>query len=315
MSADTGHTDQLPPSTNDSPTDSPSATQDPPQTSTPPPSTPEPSPPSPSTEQDPPAPKSLNIFRVGKDDTIGHRPTMEDQTVVYCSEDGEFHFFAIFDGHGGSSASVFCAEKLRSIIQSKLKGGSPPGPVESIIKESFQECNDALKETNSCSETGTTAVVAVVLGDQMWIANSGDSRAVLSKAEQAMRVTTDHKPTLEAERKRIEALKGFVFFGRVNGVLAVSRALGDFNFHPHVTCEPDVFGPFNVKDQENQFLILACDGLWDVVDDKHAVGIVQSCGSVQEGARKLVSTALDARSTDNISVAVVFFPNYAPNVH
>jgi len=96
----------------------------------------------------------------------------------------------------------------------------------------------------------------------------------------------------------------------VNGVLAVSRALGDFNFNPHVTCEPDVFGPFDVCDQENQFLILACDGLWDVIEDNKAVQIIMNSKSAEDGAQELVSAAMAARSTDNISVVVIFFPNY-----
>jgi len=182
-----------------------------------------------------------------------------------------------------------------------------------IFKESFLRCNQGLKSLGVCQETGTTAVVAFSKGNLLWIANVGDSRAVLSKNGVAVRVTTDHKPTLESERNRILDLKGYVIFGRVNGVLAVSRALGDFYFHPHVSCEPEVFGPFDVYNDEYQFLILACDGLWDVVDDNTAVDIVKGSKTPEEGAKRLVKSALTAQSTDNISVVVIFFPNFRLN--
>jgi len=98
----------------------------------------------------------------------------------------------------------------------------------------------------------------------------------------------------------------------VNGVLAVSRALGDFTFNPHVTCEPDIFGPYDVEDRANEFIILACDGVWDVIDDNRAVQIILDSESPDEGAQKLVCAALNARSADNVSVVVIYFPHYVP---
>jgi len=252
-------------------------------------------------------------FRVGSAETIGKRPSMEDQTVIYGSLQGNENedYFAVFDGHGGVDASKYCSEQLHHVIVSILrdKPAENLSNIDEYLKEAFLRCNESLKELNTCSETGTTAVVAYSRGSQLWVANVGDSRAVLCRSGQAQRITTDHKPTLESERKRILDLKGFVFFGRVNGVLAVSRALGDINFNPHVTCEPDIFGPFDVDDKENQFIILACDGLWDVIDDDKAVQIVLDSKSPDDAAQQLVSAAMRARSTDNVSVAVVYFPS------
>jgi len=258
-------------------------------------------------------------FRVGYSDTIGRRPTMEDQIVILGCFGGESNedYFAVFDGHGGSTASKYCGQKLHEILHSQLTEKVITSEdlyhqIPSIMKESFISCNHSLKPLG-CQETGTTAVVAYSKGNNLWIANTGDSRAVLCKNGSAIRVTTDHKPTLESERNRILELKGYVIFGRVNGVLAVSRALGDFYFNPHVTCEPDVFGPFDVYSGDYQFLILACDGLWDVVDDSKAIQIVLEAKSPEEGAKQLVTTALQCLSGDNISVIVIFFPNYKLN--
>jgi len=255
-------------------------------------------------------------FKVGSAEDRGRRISMEDQTVIYGSLEGNEleDYFAVFDGHGGIAASKFCASSLHNEITSVLrqKASDDLTDMKTLMKEAFVRCNESLKELNTCSETGTTAVVAYSRGNRLWIANVGDSRAVLSKNGSAVRITTDHKPSLQSEKNRILEQKGFVFFGRVNGVLAVSRALGDFNFNPHVTCEPDVFGPFDVDDKENQFLILACDGLWDVIDDDKAVQIIRDSKSPEEGARVLVSAAINGRSMDNVSVVVVFFPHYVP---
>jgi len=254
-------------------------------------------------------------FQVGSAETIGRRASMEDQTVIYGPLNGHDNedYFAVFDGHGGITASKYCSEYLHKILGSILREkGSENLSMEKILKESFYRCNEALRQLNACNETGTTAVVTYSRGSQLWVANVGDSRAVLSRNGQAIRITTDHKPTLDSERKRILDLKGFVFFGRVNGVLAVSRAFGDFTFSPHVTCEPDIFGPFDVDDRANEFIIMACDGIWDVIDDSKAVQIISDSESPDEGAQKLVCAAMNARSADNISVVVLYFPHYKP---
>jgi len=254
-------------------------------------------------------------FNVGSAETIGRRATMEDHTVIYGSLQGNDleDYFAVFDGHGGIDASKFCSERLHLILIAILREkGSENLSMEKLVKEAFFRCNEFLRQLNTCNETGTTAVVSYSRGNQLWVANVGDSRAVLSRNGQALRITTDHKPGNDSERKRILDLKGFVFFGRVNGVLAVSRALGDFTFSPYVTFEPDVFGPFDVSDRANEFIILACDGLWDVIDDNIAVQIVLDSETPDEGAQQLVCAALNARSTDNISVVVIYFPHYIP---
>jgi len=157
---------------------------------------------------------------------------------------------------------------------------------------------------------GTTAVVAYFNHHhhQLFIANVGDSRAVLALHGKALRVTTDHKPELEAERERIEKVGGFVKNGAITGSLAVSRALGDFSYKPFITCDPDVFGPFSFMEEEYQFLILACDGLWDVVSDQEAVDIVITSKNPEEAAVKLRDKALNLKSKDNVSVLVIFFP-------
>lgn len=111
--------------------------------------------------------------------------------------------------------------------------------------------------------------------------NCGDSRAVLARAEHAVFGTNDHKPTNQEETTRVRNAGGFVEMGRVCGNLAVSRALGDFQYKdcPNLSPEkqkisvaPDV--STIDRNPHDEFIILACDGIWDVMSNQQAVTFV-----------------------------------------
>jgi serine/threonine protein phosphatase PrpC len=178
------------------------------------------------------------------------------------------------------------------------------------FKSSFELLNEDMQKLKLSG--GSTAVVAYFKGPELFLANVGDSRAVLCQNDgKALRVTTDHKPDLPAERERIEKSGGWIKNGAITGTLAVSRALGDFSYKPFISCEPDVFGPFRFL-EESLFLILACDGLWDVVTDEEAVEMVLNSKNPEDAAVKLRDRAVKAHSKDNISVLVIFFPQFHP---
>eukprot|EP00308_Calcidiscus_leptoporus_P016900 CAMPEP_0119398654 /NCGR_PEP_ID=MMETSP1334-20130426/140955_1 /TAXON_ID=127549 /ORGANISM="Calcidiscus leptoporus, Strain RCC1130" /LENGTH=381 /DNA_ID=CAMNT_0007422523 /DNA_START=534 /DNA_END=1679 /DNA_ORIENTATION=- len=142
-------------------------------------------------------------------------------------------------------------------------------------------------------EAGCTAVVVLIRGSKVFVANAGDSRAVLCRAGQAVALSFDHKPSLPTELARIEAGGGWVTAqGRVNGNLNLSRALGDLKYkgddsRPRaeqiISAEPDV-DVHTISDGDD-FIIIACDGIWDCLTNQQAVDFV----------RPLVDTvALDA---------------------
>ncbi|THG94881.1 hypothetical protein EW145_g8058 [Phellinidium pouzarii] len=142
----------------------------------------------------------------------------------------------------------------------------------------------------------------------LYTANAGDARAVLCRGGRAVRLTYDHKGSDKQEAKRITDAGGFVTSGRVYGVLAVTRSLGDSSMKDFV-----VGSPYTTETElgdDDEFLILACDGVWDVTSDQDAVDIVRKIGEPQEAARVLVEHALK-ESTDNITVIVVRFPSSA----
>ena len=124
----------------------------------------------------------------------------------------------------------------------------------------------------------------------------------------AVRLTKDHKADDPEEVNRIEAAGGFILRKRVMGVLAVARAFGDFTLKKFVTAEP--YTTTTKIDGASEFLIIACDGVWDVLSDQDAVDIVRQCGS-SEGKKKLaggalVQAALKQGTTDNVTAMVVW---------
>lgn len=135
--------------------------------------------------------------------------------------------------------------------------------------------------------SGCTAVVSLLVSEEdspgrVYCANSGDSRCVLGLAGEAKPLSFDHKPGNPEEHTRILNAGGFVEFDRVNGNLALSRAIGDFEFKQNsslpaekqiVTAEPQVIE--HMCTGEEEFLVLACDGIWDCLSNQQVVDIVR----------------------------------------
>ncbi|KAH7841315.1 hypothetical protein Vadar_028281 [Vaccinium darrowii] len=130
--------------------------------------------------------------------------------------------------------------------------------------------------------SGCTACVAIIRNNQLVVANAGDSRCVLSRKGQAYNLSRDHKPDLEAERERILKAGGFIHAGRVNGSLNLSRAIGDMEFKQNkflpaekqiVTANPDI-NTVELCDDDD-FLVLACDGIWDCLSSQQLVDFVR----------------------------------------
>uniref|UniRef100_A0A0W0FGS3 PPM-type phosphatase domain-containing protein n=2 Tax=Moniliophthora roreri TaxID=221103 RepID=A0A0W0FGS3_MONRR len=139
----------------------------------------------------------------------------------------------------------------------------------------------------------------------LYCANAGDARGVLSRKGRAVRLTYDHKGSDKQEAKRITDAGGFVMSGRVNGVLAVTRSLGDSSMKDFV-----VGAPYTTETElcdEDECLILACDGLWDVINDQAAVDLVRDIEDAQVASQKLLKYALSHHTTDNVTVIVVRF--------
>ncbi|XP_066938816.1 mucin-5AC-like isoform X4 [Macrobrachium rosenbergii] len=160
---------------------------------------------------------------------------------------------------------------------------------------------------------GTTAVVALVREKRLVVAWLGDSQALLVRRRNPVRMVEPHKPELPVERERVEEMGGCVIniqgTWRVLGQLAVSRAIGDADYKPYVSSECDIKS-LEIEGDED-FLILACDGLWDTLSAEDAVNVVYAYlthnnGDTDGVGRCLVEAARSTGSEDNITAVVVF---------
>jgi serine/threonine protein phosphatase PrpC len=168
--------------------------------------------------------------------------------------------------------------------------------------------------------SGSTAITALVTADKFHVANCGDSRAVLARGGGVFWGSEDHKPNDPEERGRIEKAGGTVSCKRVDGDLAVSRSLGDFSYkqssslpaeEQKVSADP-VVTPLERNAAEDEFLILACDGIWDVMTNESCAAWIrdrlQQESDLGRVCEALLDHCLGLNSRDNMSVAIVVFP-------
>lgn len=233
-------------------------------------------------------------------------------------------YFGVFDGHGGSSVARFASRALHKHIVTHA--AFEVGDVVNAIRWGFFNADNAVRiEDLSGSEAcGSTACVCVIRGDTVYIGNAGDSRAVLSIKGVAKALSVDHKPILPAETARIKKAGGDVFEGRVMGELAVSRSLGDFRFKANprlgldeqlVSSEPEV--TVHELSDDDEFLLLACDGIWDVLGNQETVDFVRHRLKQGLAPSEILDSLIDrcippkptddARGMDNMTIILILF--------
>ncbi|CAB4253171.1 similar to Saccharomyces cerevisiae YDL006W PTC1 Type 2C protein phosphatase (PP2C) [Maudiozyma barnettii] len=263
-------------------------------------------------------------YRVGvaENTNLKFRRSMEDvhTYVKNFASRLDWGYFAIFDGHAGIQASEWCGSHLHTMIEKEILEDETKD-IREILNDSFVQIDKQIN-TKLEGNSGCTAAVCVLrweLPDEneleskvmsldqhkrkLYTANVGDSRIVLFRNGNSIRLTYDHKASDILELQRVEAAGGLIMKSRVNGMLAVTRSLGDKFFDTLV-----IGNPFTTSVEittEDKFLIIACDGLWDVIDDQEACELIQDIDDPDEAASILVKYALDNGTTDNITVMVV----------
>ncbi|TPX15722.1 uncharacterized protein E0L32_000056 [Thyridium curvatum] len=241
----------------------------------------------------------------------GWRISMEDShtTVLnllannaeaFKQHSSQLSFFGVFDGHGGDKVALFAGDNIHNIVakQDTFKAGN----YEQALKDGFLATDRAILNDPKYEEevSGCTACVCLINNDKIYNANAGDSRSVLGVKGRAKPLSFDHKPQNEGEKARITAAGGFVDFGRVNGNLALSRAIGDFEFKKShelapeqqiVTAYPDVI----VHDlgDDDEFLVIACDGIWDCQSSQAVIEFVRRGIAAKQDLDKICENMMD----------------------
>jgi serine/threonine protein phosphatase PrpC len=247
-----------------------------------------------------------------------YRDYMEDRTSHERKIFEDFDYYSIFDGHGGAEVASYLKVNMKLCVKQMLQSHLDKAEkidlslIGTILFESFQMVCQNLPSVIS-TNTGSTAIVILKRKDKLWVANCGDSRALMNiGSSNFMQLTFDHKPERSDEYARIIASGGFVgraYRGdvlRVNGILGVSRSIGDLKLYPHVSWVPEIH-EYTIT-ETNNFIIMATDGLWDSVSNKEAIEMVYS-GLIEDNykgvIRTLIATARENGSTDNISILIV----------
>mmetsp|Transcript_68045 Transcript_68045/g.127082 ORF Transcript_68045/g.127082 Transcript_68045/m.127082 type:complete len:364 (+) Transcript_68045:56-1147(+) len=255
----------------------------------------------------------------------GWRDGMEDAHIAIGSLSGlqshgweQTALFGVLDGHGGEHVARFCERHLPDEI---AKG--PYQDPEAALVSAFHRMDEMLFDPGNLEELrtfsnspvavkswfahpdtiGCTAVVCCVQPDKIIVANVGDSRAVLCRNGQALELSEDHKPNLPRERARIGKAGatievqqvGPITQYRINGNLNLSRSLGDLAYkqNPDLSPSEQIISPtpdVRIIDrrQGDSFLVLACDGVWDVMSSQEVVDFIKQ----RLGGRRLTMQEL-----------------------
>ncbi|MBZ3884244.1 Integrin-linked kinase-associated serine/threonine phosphatase 2C [Sciurus carolinensis] len=242
-------------------------------------------------------------------------------------------YFAVFDGHGGIRASKFAAQNLHQNLIRKFPKGdviSVERTVKRCLLDTFKHTDEEfLKQASSQKpawKDGSTATCVLAVDNTLYIANLGDSRAILcryneeSQRHAALSLSKEHNPTQYEERMRIQKAGGNVRDGRVLGVLEVSRSIGDGQYKRcGVTSVPDIRRCQLTPN--DRFILLACDGLFKVFTPEEAVNFILSCledekiqtregkpaidARYEAACNRLANKAVQRGSADNVTVMVV----------
>ncbi|XP_060175009.1 probable protein phosphatase 2C 24 isoform X1 [Lycium barbarum] len=299
--------------------------------------------------------QSVACPKFGFASVCGRRRDMEDAVAIHPSflqmeqeNSGDLHYFGVYDGHGCSHVATKCKERLHELVKEELENNEGNDEWELAMDRSFHRMEKEViawsktvtrgtcrceMQTPECDAVGSTAVAVVVTPDKIIVANCGDSRAILCRNGKAIPLSNDQKPDRPDELNRIQEAGGRVIYWdgpRVSGVLAMSRAIGDNYLKPYVICEPEV--TITDRTAEDDCLILASDGLWDVVSNDTACGVAGMClkgkappvssapasmpengpnsdQGCSDASMLLTKLALARRSSDNVSVVVVDLRN------
>uniref|UniRef100_K3X5B4 PPM-type phosphatase domain-containing protein n=1 Tax=Globisporangium ultimum (strain ATCC 200006 / CBS 805.95 / DAOM BR144) TaxID=431595 RepID=K3X5B4_GLOUD len=323
---------------------------------------------------------TVNRFDFGVHASMGQRKTMEDaHTIIQdlnieslsCLGLHPQSYFAVYDGHGGAEASSFLGDTLHHNIIDEFRFKKkqfdpllklPQDEIHAMVRQrlisAFEKTDDEFMHESERPQAGSTATTVLIAGKYLFVANTGDSRTVLSRKRVAVRLSNDHKPSRADEAQRIRDTGGFVIHGRIMGELAVSRAFGDSPFKTFELPEPPkeeaneasgnsgngsgskkphsseydsqelpvnpneiLKGPLVIATPEvttteitddDEFLLLASDGLFDVLKDQDAVNYLRQklveLNDVQRAVEALVEYAIfQQRSTDNVTAVVILF--------
>uniref|UniRef100_A0A8R1Y4S1 PPM-type phosphatase domain-containing protein n=1 Tax=Onchocerca volvulus TaxID=6282 RepID=A0A8R1Y4S1_ONCVO len=253
------------------------------------------------------------------------RSKMEDRAVLLPSlsiieptkGDCRDHdsFFAVFDGHNGVDCANYASSHFARCLIDNAQYAVDH--IENIMKNAFIKLDKRLTARckNEHIKGGTTAVCAFLRARKhLCVGWCGDSAVAVLRKDTVRTLSSAHSPDVLEEVRRIEEAGGMVvpIQGelRVNGILNLTRSLGDIDGRPMISSEPDVLS-FDLDNSE-YLLLLSCDGVWDSLSEQavysHVAQFVRKNSQENYGklAEFIVDRAREAGATDNLTLICVF---------
>ncbi|XP_039255459.1 protein phosphatase 1A-like [Styela clava] len=278
-----------------------------------------------------------SAFKFATSSMQGWRVDMEDShsAKVGLPSLPQWSFFAVFDGHAGSKIAEYSShhliehvlshKKFENFINNGEKGGEMPDEdVKEAIRDGFLNLDLKMREISSTrndnDRSGSTATCVLISPQKYYFVNCGDSRSLLCRDSKVHFSTEDHKPNNPLEKERILNAGGSVMIQRVNGSLAVSRALGDYEYKnveskgpTEQLVSPDPEISVVERHETDQFIVLACDGIFDVSSNDELSDFIISrmeiCDDLVKVCNSVVDTSLNKGSRDNMTLIILAFPS------
>ena len=266
--------------------------------------------------------KSCNIvleYSFREDQNIDSQPIMEDKSksIENFNNNSNQMLFEIFDGHGGDDISNFLQQNFAQIYKQYLEINNYDIPKS--LTNSFKDADKIIKESlTNIDGMGSTGTIIHLLWENntklmVYCGNVGDSRVSLISPTHIIRLSYDHRMSDEKEKNRILESGIEVIENRIGGELMLTRIFGDYEFKNKnkksnkkgVICEPflsKIKIDLNIKDQ---FLILASDGIWDLVSEKEIQQMIGMNNNSEKLCAMIIKKALDKDAWDNMSVFAI----------
>ena len=229
---------------------------------------------------------------------------MEDAMLVHGQfrDNDDEDLFAVFDGHGGSNAAIRASNEIGDALEAALETRGTEDGIPAALIDAFRSVHEKIIVDLT---SGTTALVAYVCGARVFVASTGDCRALALRRDVTWsRVTRDHRPTDPEEKAAVLARGGRVLRGRGGATLGFTRGLGDRDMAKFLSQEPDVF---ELRVDELDALVMACDGVFDTLEDEQVVTVARSTRNPHKASVRVRDAAIAAKSPDNVSVMIVQF--------
>ena len=240
---------------------------------------------------------------------LGHREHMEDFSTIIPNfqNDQSKSFFGIYDGHSGSDAAIHLKNHLHRIFQDYLTQTN--NDIKKSLIQSFSKIDNEI--INKFNESGATCSIVYIYKDQntnkkiFYCANVGDSKCFLITDKNIKQISIDHNCNDKNEVDRIKKSGGIVFSGRVFGTLILTRSIGDKEMKKYgVINEPSIFTK-EINDNEDKYIILASDGVWDVVNEQDIFNLSKNNYESDEFCKNIIQMSVEGDTRDNVSCIVI----------